>query len=574
MTLEKQHQQTPLAIIGMACRVPGADGLDSFWNMLIEGRSATADLPPDRLDRSLYYDPRPGVRNKSHTQRGAVLSAMPSDAQPPDLSPRLARAADLTHRVLCQVAAGALRNAGLDPLNLPERNVGVYVGHTIGSDRQGDRKYALAIEDSLDCLRDLEGLAELDRPVRESLCRQLAARAGSQYADCLDKDYDPASHMAAGLISKAFGLSGPFMAVNAACASSLEALLLAARALERGQVEMALVGGSSVCSRDWLVLFSQARSLSADESRPFDERADGLIVGEASVALVVKTLDAALAQGDPIRAVIRGLGVSSDGRGRSLWAPRSEGQTAAIRRAYGPGVDLADVQYLEAHATATQLGDATEIASLSEVFGDLRPARKIPIASVKANIGHTLEAAGLVGIVKTVLCLEHRQIPKAIHLDDLNPKVNWEQVPLYVPRETTPWPATAPGKPRRAAVTRLWNRRVECPRGARCVRCVPGLRRIEKGDRHRAASRVRRQRQSVARSQSPFSTTHRVGRADDCRTQDGRRRGGDHRFGMCLSRRARRGSPLESAHGPAPREARPARRRFSLRLAAASNSAA
>jgi acyl transferase domain-containing protein len=216
---------------------------------------------------------------------------------------------------------------------------------------------------------------------------------------------------------------------------------------------MALVGGASSCSRDWLVLFSQATALSQSDSRPFDHRADGLIVAEAYVAVVVKTLERALADGDTVHAVIRGLGISSDGKGKTLLAPRAEGQIAAIRRAYGPGVEIADVQYIEAHATATQLGDATEIASLRAAFdGQRSPAKKIPIASVKANIGHALEAAGLVGVVKAALCMQKGLIPRAINIEKLNPKVDWASAPVAVPLQTIPWPETTFGKPRRAAV--------------------------------------------------------------------------------------------------------------------------
>jgi acyl transferase domain-containing protein len=463
MDTANELRQIPLAIIGMACRLPGANGLEPFWKMLIEGQSAVADLPPERFDRALYYDPKQGVRNKSYTYRGAIVPHEEAESEDVPLPPDLARKSDVTHRMMCRVAADAFRHAGLDPYNLPKRNAGVYVGHTIGSDLSGDRNARLGMDEFVECLSRLEATTELGPTVKESVLQNFrrAAVSASAFAERARSRSSPeecshselASHMAAGLISKAFGLNGPFMSVNAACASSLQALVLAGRALQRGKIEMAVVGGASTCGRDWLVLFSQARSLTAGDSRPFDNRADGLIVAEAYVALIVKTLDRALADGDPIQAVIRGMGVSSDGRGRSLWAPRSEGQLEAIRRAYGPGVDIADVQYIEAHATATQLGDATEIASLRKAFnGAFPPGKQIPIASVKANIGHALEAAGLVGIVKTTLCMQKGIIPRAIRLEKLNTKVDWAAAPVYVPLETIPWPEPPAGKPRRAGV--------------------------------------------------------------------------------------------------------------------------
>ena len=180
--------------------------------------------------------------------------------------------------------------------------------------------------------------------------------------------------MVAGTVAKAFGLTGPWLALNSACASSLHAMLMGARALQQGRVDMVIAGGASDCNAHTLVLFSAAQAMSATSSRPFDADADGLIMSEGYVAVVMKTLERALADGDPIQAVVRGLGVATDGRGKSLWAPRKEGQIKAMQRAYRSGVDMAGLQYLECHATATQLGDATELETLGEVLGPKMPA--------------------------------------------------------------------------------------------------------------------------------------------------------------------------------------------------------
>ncbi len=259
--------------------------------------------------------------------------------------------------------------------------------------------------------------------------------------------------MVAGVISKAFGLTGPFLAINSACASSLQAMLLAARALQLGRIEMAVAGGASDCKSDTLVLFAHAQAMSATGSRPFDTSADGLIVGEGYVALVMKTLQRALADGDPIQAVVRGLGVSSDGKGKSLWAPLKEGQLKAMERAYRGSVELAGLQYVEAHATATQLGDATELNTLTEILSEhLPPGKKVPVTSVKANIGHTLEVAGIAGVIKAVLCMQHGMVAPAINVTERNPKIDWDRAPIYIPTSPTPWPAPSDGSPRRAGV--------------------------------------------------------------------------------------------------------------------------
>ena len=316
-----------------------------------------------------------------------------------------------------------------------------------------ETNYQAHLVEAIRMLNRAEGFAGLDPEVRAAVIDECIARikqptlppgADARLLQC---------NMIAGTISKAFGLTGGWLALNSACASSLQAILMGARALQQGRSEMAIVGGASDIHSHTLVLFSAAQALSACGSRPFDVDADGLVMCEGYGALVMKTLERALADGDPIQAVIRGLGVATDGRGKSLWAPRKEGQIKAMRRAYRSGVELSQLQYIECHATATQLGDATELETLGEVLKpELEPGRRIPVTSVKANIGHALEAAGIAGVIKTVLCMQHQTIPPAININQLNPKIDWESAPFYVPTQAAPWTAPANGGPRRAAV--------------------------------------------------------------------------------------------------------------------------
>ena len=178
-----------------------------------------------------------------------------------------------------------------------------------------------------------------------------------------------------------------------------------------------------------------------------------MVVGEGYVAVLLKSLDRAIADKDRILALISGVGVSSDGHGKSLWAPRGEGQVKAIQRAYQRGLSLTQLQYIEAHATSTALGDVTEIDAITTVLrGQIPPGKKIAIGGAKLNVGHTLESAGLVGLAKTVLALQHELIPPAIDDRPLNPQVDWDNIPLYVPRREVPWRPTDDGSPRRAGV--------------------------------------------------------------------------------------------------------------------------
>ena len=445
--------KSPIAIVGIACRLPGADNLDEYWQLLAAGRDAVTEMPPDRLDRELYYTSEKGIRGKTYSTRGGLIPDRPLDLARAGLTPQDLKETDPSHQIMCGVAADALRHAGLDPFHLPAWRTGVYIGHSGGSPLGGDLAYGTLAEETVDYLRDVPEFAALPANVQDQVIQEVVSRLRSRRIHRDEHGMpETGAHAVAGLIARVLKLSGPQMAIDAACASSLVALALGAAALQQGEIDAAIVGGASFNKCDSLILFSHAQSCSATGSRPFDEAADGLISAEGYVALVIKTLDRALADGDPIHAVIRGIGLSSDGRGRSLWAPRKEGQVQAMRRAYGPGVDPQRVGYVEAHATSTQVGDATEVEALREFFDSVASGRKIPIGSVKSNIGHTLETAGLAGLVKSVLAMQNGVVPPSINVRQLNREIPWAQLPFFVAQERLPWPRDKNTPPRRAAV--------------------------------------------------------------------------------------------------------------------------
>ncbi|QEG35090.1 type I polyketide synthase [Bythopirellula goksoeyrii] len=450
-----QPESIPIAIVGMACKLPGADNLEQYWQLLSEGRSAVVELPNDRLDRELYFDPKVGELGKCYSKLGALISSREFNHQNCPIPESLVQAADPVHLLMCEVAGTALSHAGYDPFEIPEsvRNCGVFIGHAQGSDLAGDYTYHTCIEEAADFLRESEEFQKLSAADQQEIVGELIADVRSRKPKISLESPDVSASMVAGTIAKAFNLTGPYGAINSACASSLQSILLAVRALQLGRIDMAIAGGASDCKGDSLVLFAAARAMSSTGSRPFDSEADGLVVGEGYAAVVLKTLDRALADGDNIQAVVRGLGVSSDGKGKSLWAPRKEGQVEAMKRAYRAGPDISNLQYIEAHSTATQLGDATELNTLTEILSKhFPPGKKIPVTSVKANIGHSLETAGIASVIKAVLCMRAGVIPPAINIQHLNPKIDWETAPIYVPTAAAPWSAPADGSPRLAGI--------------------------------------------------------------------------------------------------------------------------
>lgn len=445
----------PLAIVGMACRLPGADGLEAYWDLLQRGGYSVERMPDAKLDRRLYFDPEKGKRGKTYADVGGFVTERELDWGLLPFSKTEAQDYDECHLNLCEVAARSFADAGYSAEQLVGRRVGVFVGHSGGSTLGGELAFrALAREQA-------ELLTEVQQAVGSDLSDAAWQRAKREFQTRMEhgrpqrsngKPFVEASY-AAGLISNAFDLDGPFMSIDAACASSLVALALGANSLHSGQAEMALIGGASFNKTDSLILFSNAQSCSAIASRPFDENADGLISSEGYVTILVKTLQRAEADGDKIHAVIRGLGMASDGRGRSLWAPRKEGQCTAIERAYSEEIRPDRVQMVEAHATSTQVGDATEMEALNEFYSrHLPPGSKLPVGSVKSNIGHTLETAGLAGLVKTVLAIQNQAIPPTVNVQQLSKAIPWEQMPLYAVTEREPWDAPDDGGPRRGAV--------------------------------------------------------------------------------------------------------------------------
>ncbi len=453
MTSLMPHEM-PIAVVGLGCRLPGADDLSEYWKLISEGRSGIIELPPDKLDQSLYYHPERGTFGRSYSKIGGVVPERPLNPAICKLPKALEDNTDSAHLIMCEVAAMACRNAGYDPFNMATRNTGVYVGHSGGSTLSGEVAFNTYCETVAEYLREDKTFSKCPAEQQTQIIRGVVDRIRRDKAR-RNPDGGPeiAANMVSAVISQAFGLSGPALATDAACASSLIAMAMGIHALRNGQIDMAIVGGAS-CSKWYaLVIFSIAQSISGTGSRPFDANADGLISSDGYAAVVLKTLPKAIADGDDIKAVIRGIGVSSDGRGKSLWAPRKEGQVLAVQRAYPKNVDPAKLQYLECHATSTQVGDATELAALTMALKDRLPAdRKLPIGSVKANIGHTLESAGIAGFVKAVLCMQNKTIPGQINLNTPNPDIAWKDIPFYVPSQAMPWPEPKPGEARRTAV--------------------------------------------------------------------------------------------------------------------------
>jgi acyl transferase domain-containing protein/NADPH:quinone reductase-like Zn-dependent oxidoreductase len=399
----------PIAIIGLGCRVPGgAHDAASFWALMRDAVDAVSPLPADRWDVEGTYDPDPDAIGRIATRAGGFLGDLRGfDPALFGITRREAQHMDPQQRLLLEVAWEALENAGQPPDRLAGSSTGVYVGVT-GSD------YAYLQFETRD--RSL-----LDAHFASGIAHSIAS----------------------GRLSYLLGLRGPALTIDTACSSSLAAVHLACQALRAGDCRMALAGGVNlILSPDLYIALSHARMLAPDgRCKTFDAAADGFARGEGCGVIVLKRLSHAQTDGDRILALVRGTALNQDGASSGLTAPNGPAQEAVIRMALArAGVAPREVGYIEAHGTGTQLGDPLEVRALGAVFGaDRDPTRPLLIGSVKTNLGHLEAAAGVTGLIKLVLALQHRQIPAHLHFHTPSPHIAWDELPVRVPTTLTDW---------------------------------------------------------------------------------------------------------------------------------------
>lgn len=398
----------PIAVVGLGCRFPGgARDAESLWRVLRDGIDTVGDVPLERFDAEALYDPDPDAPGKILSRSGAFLDDVDCfDSELFAISPLEAANMDPQQRVLLEIAWEALEDAGYDPLGLSGSRTGVYIGMMYQD------HYA--------------------RQLREMGRDEIGAYLGT----------GATFSAAAGRVSYALGLQGPSIVVDTACSSSLVSVHLACQALRNKECDVALAGGVNVIlAAEPTINLSRARMISpSGRCRTFDAAADGYTRGEGCGVVVLKRLSAAEADGDRILGLVRGSAVNQDGRSNGFTAPNGAAQRAVFREALGAaGVSSADVGYVECHGTGTPLGDPIEVASIVDVYGERVPGRPLALGAAKTNFGHLESAAGICGLIKALLVLQHGEIPPSLHLRNLNPKIRLNGKPIVIPTEPTPW---------------------------------------------------------------------------------------------------------------------------------------
>jgi acyl transferase domain-containing protein/phosphopantetheinyl transferase (holo-ACP synthase) len=451
--MHEQGEQRGVAIVGMACLFPGAGDLDTYWRNILGGVDATSDPPPEAWDPDVYYDPEFADPDKTYCKRGGYLGSLARFDPLAHGIPPVAVGGEPDQWLALQVATDALADAGASELSAEVRartavifGKGTYLngGNAVALQR------GLVIGQTLDLLRQLDPWRteeELER-LRGELQQVLPALGPETVPGLIP-------NIIVGRIANRLDLMGPAYTVDAACASSLVAIEHAVRGLLAGEHDLAIAGGSQV----WmpvatLNLFCRLGALSRREQlRAFDKDADGTLLSEGIGAVVLKRTEDAVRDGDRVYAVIRGVGVASDGRGMSVMAPRLEGEELALQRAYAAAaVAPESIGLIEAHGTGTAVGDVTEVRALTRVFGERDgELPRCALGTVKSMIGHTIPAAGVAGLIKTALALHQRVLPPTIACDQPNPELGLERTPFYINTETRPW-IHGNSEPRRAGI--------------------------------------------------------------------------------------------------------------------------
>jgi acyl transferase domain-containing protein/phosphopantetheinyl transferase (holo-ACP synthase) len=444
--------QPGVAITGMACLFPGAGDVAAYWRNILGKVDATSEPPPEAWDPDVYYDPGFADTDRTYCKRGGYLGSLASFDPLANGIPPVAVGGEPDQWLALQVARDALADAGAD--DLPDA-VRTRTSIVLGKGTYLNGGNAVALQRGLVVGQTIDLLRRLHPEHSEEYLEALRIEMGDVLPP-LSADTVPGliPNIIVGRIANRLDLNGPAYTVDAACASSLVAIRHAVRDLLDGDCDLALAGGSQV----WMPaatmnLFSRLGALSRRQSlRAFDKDADGTLLGEGIGIIVLKRVADAVRDGDRVYAVIRGVGISSDGHGVSVMAPRVEGEEIALRRAYSAaGVSPDSVDLVEAHGTGTPVGDVAEVTALTRVFGER--GGELPhcaLGSVKSMISHTIPAAGVASVIKSALALHHRVLPPTL-CDEPNPKLELERTPFYINTETRPWVHGGPA-PRRAGV--------------------------------------------------------------------------------------------------------------------------
>ncbi len=449
--INKKLQQNPVAIIGMASIFPQSKNLQEYWEKIIRQVDCITDVPPSRWNIDDYYDPNPKAPDKTYCKRGGFIPEIEFNPMEFGLPPNLLEVTDVSQLLGLVVAKAAIEDAGYgETKQFNRERTGVILGVALA--RQLAMPLATRLEYPIwEKALKSSGLSDEDT-------QKIIEKIKSAYVPWEENAFPGMlANIVSGRIANRLDLGGMNCVVDAACASSLGALAMSISELVDHRADMMLTGGvdtdNSIVA---YMCFSKTPAVSPSQNtKPFDAQSDGMMLAEGIGMLVLKRLEDAIRDNDRIYAVIKGIGASSDGRYKSIYAPRPEGQVRALHRAYeDAGFSPTSVGLIEAHGTGTMVGDPAEFTALKEVFSKNNSrTQHIALGSVKSQIGHAKAAAGAASLIKTALALHHKVLPATINITQPHPKLGLENSPLYLNTKTRPWMRSQGELPRRAGVS-------------------------------------------------------------------------------------------------------------------------
>ena len=457
MTTEDEPPQDPfepIAVIGVAALFPDAPDLDTFWNNILSTKVSLKEVPDDRWDIGDFWvegGPKNVDENKTYSKIGGWIEGFEFDWRRWKTPPGSLNQIDDTQLWAVTVSAAALEHAGYmgdGCRELPKSRTGVIFANALGGENRNLSNHRIWADQFA---RHAVESGGMPNEGKEAFKAALLEGLPKVTEDTMPGEL---ANVVSGRVANLLDLQGPNYSTDAACASTFAAILDACRLLQTRQVDM-MVAGASDRTMDpaTFAKFSAIGALSPSHSTPFDSKANGFVMGEGSGALALKRLSDAIRDGDSVQAVIRGVGASSDGRGKGITAPSTRGQIQAVSRAYmQAGYDCSTVDLIEAHGTSTVVGDATELNSLSEAFRNTTDGASVAVGSIKSQIGHLKAAAGIAGLIKAIRAVESGTIPPSAGFFTPNENFEWESNPFYVPTESKVWRSSGQ-HPRRAGIS-------------------------------------------------------------------------------------------------------------------------
>ncbi|MFI5120521.1 MAG: SDR family NAD(P)-dependent oxidoreductase [Thermoanaerobaculia bacterium] len=449
-----EHSERAVAIVGIGAILPGSPDAPAFWKNICDGRYLITEVPKERWSPDDYYDPDPAAPDKTYSKIGGWVRGFTFDWKRYHIPPRVASAMDEAQQWAVTIAAEALADYGWPSRKLDTERCGVVLGSAMG----GELHYRTAMRV---CFPEIAHALEAAGPFEklpEDVRREILASFSDEFGKSLppiSEDTMPGelANIVAGRIANVLNLRGPNFTTDAACASSFAAVDAAVELLVEGHCDAVISGGvDRNMGASSFVKFCKIGALSATGTRPFGEGADGFVMGEGCAAFLLRRLEDAERDGDRIYAVVRGVGASSDGKGKSITAPNPIGQKLATERAWSDaGIDPATASLVEAHGTSTKVGDVTEIESLSLVFGGA-PRGAVALGSVKSNVGHLKAGAGAAGLLKATYAVHHKLLPPTLNARTPNPGIDFAATPFALNHTLREW-KRANGTPRRAGVS-------------------------------------------------------------------------------------------------------------------------